>query len=126
MIGIVIDEDMPRSLAGALQECGFEVKDIRDHGLRGAEDDEVMRFAQENRAVAVTGDLDFSNILRFPVGSHFGIVVARFPTEMSTQTINCELVRMFVGLSEDDLRGNLVILEPGKVRIRKTNLSGQP
>ena len=61
---------MPRSLAGVLRERGFEAKDIRDCGLRGAEDDEVMRFAQNNRAVVVTGDLDFSNILRFPVGSH--------------------------------------------------------
>jgi predicted nuclease of predicted toxin-antitoxin system len=123
MISIVIDEDMPRSLAGVLRERGFGAKDIRDCGLRGAEDDEVMRFAQNNRAVVVTGDLDFSNILRFPIGSHCGIVVARFPTELSTETTNRELVKRLQELTEDDLNGNLVIIEPGKTRIRRRNIS---
>lgn len=70
---------MPRSTGKLLKECGYEVKDIRDHGLRGAEDERVYRFAQENRAALITGDLGFGNILRFPLGSHFGIIIARFP-----------------------------------------------
>jgi len=31
----VIDEDMPRSTAKILRDCGYEADDIRDHGLRG-------------------------------------------------------------------------------------------
>jgi len=115
----VIDEDMPRSTAKVLKDCGYEVRDIRDHGLRGANDDGIYQFAQSNQAVLISGDMDFSNILRFPIGSHFGIVIARFPNEMTTNEINRQLVERFSGLTEDDFRGNLIIIQPGKVRIRK-------
>ena len=33
----VIDEDMPRSTGMMLKDHGYHVKNIRDHGLRGAE-----------------------------------------------------------------------------------------
>lgn len=37
----VIEEDMARSTGIMLKEHGYDVKDIRDHGLRGAEDKEI-------------------------------------------------------------------------------------
>ena len=41
MARFVIDEDMPRSTGVALVEAGYEVKDVRDHGHRGASDEEI-------------------------------------------------------------------------------------
>jgi len=117
----VVDEDMPRSTGVALVKEGYEVKDIRDHGYRGADDREIYDFARKEEAILLTGDLGFSNILKFPLGEHFGIVVARFPNEMSPHNINEEIVRSFKDLVENDFRGNLIILEPGRIRIRRTN-----
>jgi len=114
-----IDEDMPRSTGKALQGRGYEIKDVRDHGLRGADDEKVFRFAQNNQAVLITADLGFGNILRFPIGSHCGIVIARFPNAMPTIEINRELVARFADLTESDFNGSLVVIEPGRVRIRK-------
>jgi len=88
----VIDEDMPRSTAAALVEEGYPVKDVRDHGYRGSGDEEIYRFAQEEEAILLTGDLGFGNILKFPLGQHFGIVVARFPNEMPPREINKRIV----------------------------------
>ncbi|MBI1769872.1 MAG: DUF5615 family PIN-like protein [Bacteroidetes bacterium] len=115
----VIDEDMPRSTGRVLKDCGYEVKDIRDHGLRGADDEMIFRFAQGNQAVLITGDLGFGNILHFPIGSYSGIVVARFPNETTTNEINRQLVERFKELSEEDFKGNLIIIDPGKIRIRR-------
>lgn len=109
--------------AGFLKRADYEVKDIRDYGLREADDDAIYQFAQSNQAVLITADLGFSNILRFPVGSHFGIVIARFPNEMPTSEINRQLVARFADLTEADFKGSLVIIEPGKVRIRKQSLT---
>jgi predicted nuclease of predicted toxin-antitoxin system len=119
MLKFVIDEDMPRSTGRILKQQGYEVKDIRDYGLRGAEDEEIYEFAQREQALILTGDRGFGNILRFPVGKHFGIVVAHFPNEMPTTEINRDLIERFEYLSEDDFRGNLIIIEPGKIRIRR-------
>jgi len=66
-VKFVIDEDLPRSTAKILSANGFEVYDIRDHGLRGGEDEAIFAFAQEQKAVLITGDLGFGNQLKYPV-----------------------------------------------------------
>ncbi len=122
MVKFVIDEDMPRSTGVAMSSEGYEVKDVRDHGYRGLGDDEIYMFAQREKAVLLTGDLGFSNIFKFPLGQHFGIVVARFPNEMAPRKINREIVNSLKDLAEDDFRGNLIILEPGRIRIKRAPL----
>ncbi len=119
MVRFAIDEDMPRSTEKVLKEHGYDAKDIRDCGLRGAPDEEIYKFAQKEKAVILTGDRDFGNILRFPLGDHFGIVVAHFPNEMPTLEINRYLIERFKKLSEDDFRGNVIIIETHKIRIRR-------
>ena len=118
----VIDEDMPRSTARALVEEGYEVKDVRDHGYRGSSDAEIYRFAQEEGAILLTGDLGFGSILKFPLGKHFGIVVARFPNDMRPWEINKRILDGLKDLSGSDFKGNLIILEPKRIRIRRAPL----
>ncbi len=119
MLKFVIDEDMPRSTAKVLKGKGYEALDVRDCGLRGKSDDEVFNFAQKEKAVILTGDLGFGNLLHFPVGSHSGIVIAHFPNEISTPELNTQVIKAFDNLTEVDFNGSLIIIEPGKIRIRK-------
>jgi len=49
---------------------------------------------------------------------HYGIVLAHFPNEISTHEINRQLVKSIKEIPED-FKGNLIIVEPGRVRIRK-------
>jgi len=67
--------------------------------------------------VLISGDLGFSNLLEFPLGSHPGIVLARLPNELSISRGNQILI---AGILEalPDLRGSLLIVEPGQIRIR--------
>jgi len=92
VLRFVIDEDMPRTTCAVLKEHGYEVKDIRDFGLRGAGDEEIYEFARKERAVILTGDRGFGNILRFPPGKHYGIVIAHFPREMPVMEMNRQLL----------------------------------
>lgn len=115
----LIDEDMPRSTAKILNAKGYEALDVRDCGLRGKDDNEVFRFAKKEKAVLLTGDLGFGNILNFPIASHSGIVIAHFPNEVSTSELNNHIINAVNSLSEPDFKGNLIIIEPGKIRIRR-------
>lgn len=110
---------MHRSVEEALRQLGHRVLDVRDHGLRGAPDQEVFAFAQQQRAALLTGDLGFANLLTFPLGTHHGIIIARFPNELPTKRINEEILQGLAGLEESDIAGNLIIMEPGRVRIRR-------
>lgn len=114
-----IDEDLPRSFATVLQVLGFTVFDIRDHGLRGKPDEKIYAFAQEKNAVLFSGDLGFSNIFTFPLGTHHGICVLRFPNEMSVKEINKQAKMLLSKLGFSDYKDNLIILSPGKIRVRR-------
>jgi len=122
MLKFVIDEDMPRSTARVLKANNFDALDVRDYGLRGKDDYEIFGFAQENKAILLTGDLGFGNLLHFPLGSHSGIVIAHFPNELSTSELNNQTLKAFKNLEENDFQGNLIILEPDKLRIRMNPL----
>lgn len=115
----LVDEDMPRSTEKIIREKGYETFDVRDCGLRGKSDSEVFAFAQRNGAILITGDMGFSNIINFPVGSHAGIVVAHYPNEISLVEINRQIIAAFDNLNESDFKGNLIILNPGRMRIRR-------
>ncbi|HZX35894.1 MAG TPA: DUF5615 family PIN-like protein [Thermodesulfobacteriota bacterium] len=119
MLKILLDENLSRSTAKTLRQNGFEVLEVRDCGLRGKSDEEIFDFAKKEKAVILTGDIGFGNVLRFPLGVHHGIFVVHFPTEVSLYEINRQIMAAFNGLSKEDFSGNLIILEPGKIRIRR-------
>ncbi len=119
MLKFMIDEDMPKSTATILRSKGYEVLDVRDLGLRGASDQKIFESAQTEKAIILTGDVGFGNLLHFPVGSHSGIVIAHYPNGLPTQGLNNQIIKAFETLTEIDFKGNLIILEPGKIRIRR-------
>ena len=114
----VIDEDMPRSTGKILAQHGYEVKDIRDFGLRGSSDEVIFKFAQREKAIILTGDKGFGNIKHIPVGTHYGIVLTRFPNDMPPNEINRHLIEKLGKLTEEDFSGNLIIIDSEKIRIR--------
>lgn len=115
----VIDEDLHKSLSATLSLLGFNTLDVRDHGLRGATDEEVFLFSQKRKAVLFSADLGFSNTLLYQVKSHYGIVILRYLNELSTDAINGDVRVLLSQLTGDDYRGSLMILSPGKLRIRR-------
>ncbi|HHY93710.1 MAG TPA: hypothetical protein GX513_01675 [Firmicutes bacterium] len=63
--------------------------------------------------MVVTGDMGFASTVTFPLGSHWGVVVLRFPNEASVASVNKKLLAAVALLSEEDIRGSIVVLEPG-------------
>ena len=115
----VIDEDIARSTGAVLTDAGHEIIDIRDHGFRAAEDEKVFRFAQSKKAVLLTGDIGFGNLAKFPLGRHHGILIIHFPSKLPVREINRQILLALKELKDADFSGNLVIVEPGKMRIRR-------
>ncbi|RJQ26924.1 MAG: hypothetical protein C4589_09170 [Peptococcaceae bacterium] len=118
----LIDEDLPRSMVRELNAAGYYADDIRDLGLRGQSDDKIYNYAQKIGAVLITADLGFANILRFPVGSNKGIILLRIPNEVSIKIVNKKLIDALTELSNEDISGNLVIIDMNKIRIKKPGI----
>jgi predicted nuclease of predicted toxin-antitoxin system len=115
----LIDEDLPRSLAPALRSAGFEAVDVRDAGLRGTDDALVFARSVEQRRWLLSGDLGFGDLRRFPLGSHSGIGIVRYPNEASPATVIAAVIDAVQSVGETEIEGGLMIIEPGRVRLRR-------
>ena len=119
MARFLVDEDLPRSLARLLRTEGLDAEDVRDIGLRGKTDSEGVRYGVAQHRVLLTADPGFANLLTVPLGSHHGILVARLPNEVPIMKLNAVILEAIRTLSDDELRGSLVIVEPGRIRLRR-------
>ena len=74
---IKLDENLPEALVARLAVAGHDTDTVAREGLGGAADSEVWRAVQDDERLLITLDLDFSDIRRYPLGSHFGILLLR-------------------------------------------------
>ncbi len=118
MFKILVDEDMPRPTTGLLRSLDIDATDARDVGLKGATDAKIFEYAQKEGMIIITRDREFGNISEYPLGSHCGIIVARFPYTFVRQQILDVLRKFFIDVEKSKLVNNLTILEVGKYRIR--------
>jgi len=81
------------------------------------DEDLHVAFAQERNATLITADLDFSNILDYPLGAHGGIIVLRIPDTLP-YTVHVDRILQVVE-SMPDLAGSLMIVELTGERIRR-------
>ena len=119
MLRLLVDEDLPRSLAPALRAAGHETADVRDEGLRGQPDTRIFQFAQERSFAVLTGDVEFGNELVYPPAGHRGVVLARFPNDLPATMLVKQIVACVAVIADENLDGAIVVLEPGRVRVRR-------
>ncbi len=122
MLRILVDEDMPRPTAGLLQSLGIHAIDLRGVGLKGATDDEVFGYAQKQGMIIISRDKELGNIVKYPLGTHHGIIWVNLPYTFIRQQILDALKRFFVEVDRNKLLNNLTILEVGRYRIRERSL----
>lgn len=118
---ILLDQNVPQAVAAWLaeQRPGWRVRHVREAGLWGASDHEILRWAQSDGSIIVTFDEDFADTRMFPVGSHCGVIRLRvWPT---TTERTEQALRMLLDLVPDhDLPGSLVIVDNLRIRVRKS------
>lgn len=119
MIRFLIDADLPRSVRTALRQRGYLADDVRDLDLGTATDEAVLHHAMAHGYTVISADRGFSNLLRFLLGTHQGIIVARFPRHTPARTKVRLLLRWIPTLLEEDIKGNLLIIQPKGIRIRR-------
>ena len=119
MLQILVDEDMPRPTTRLLQSLGIDAIDLRDIGLRGSTDAEVFGYAQKHRMIIISRDREFGNILKYPLGTHCGIIWVNLPYTFIRHQILDAVERFLIEVERNRLPNNLTILEVGRYRIRE-------
>lgn len=114
----LIDENLPVAVGKLFADRGFTVECVSEsEELRGKPDENIFEYAVGKHGVIVTRDLRIANPLRFPLHKARGIIVLRFPNEVSIQGLINETRRLTSDLREEDFQ-QLLVIEPGVIRAR--------
>ncbi len=119
MLQILVDEDMPHPTAKLLRSLHIDAIDLRDIGLKGSTDAEVFEYAQAHKMILISRDREFGNMLKYPLGTHCGIIWVNLPYTFVRHQILDAVERFFMEVERDKLKNNLTILEVGRYRIRE-------
>jgi predicted nuclease of predicted toxin-antitoxin system len=103
-----------------LQAAGYDATDVRDEGLRGAPDAHIVAFAQQRAMALVTADVEFGNELTYPAATHQGVMLARLPGALPAPMLVHAIVAAVASLAGEQLAGTIVIIEAGRLRIRRS------
>jgi len=115
----LIDADLPRDTAALLVSYGHVAIDVRDIGMRRAEDPEIANYAKQNGLCILTGDWGFSDVRVYPPQDYAGIAVLGLPARATGSQL-LQVLRVL--LERPDvislLPGRLAIVESNRVRLR--------
>jgi len=113
-----LDANLPYSSKEIFSKFG-RTWHARDVNLQDASDERIFNFAIKNKAILVTKDLEFGNPYLYPRNSHYGLIIVRAPFYFTAKQTN-KILKEFLSLIESkNLERAVVIIEPGKMRIRR-------
>ncbi len=115
---VKLDEHLSLAHVDLLRDAGYDADRVDQQGLSGATDEEVWERVGADNRFFITLDLDFSDIRRYPPGTHPGILLIR-ARNRSTSAVTDILARVAAELSLDYLRGCLAIANSSFTRIRR-------
>jgi predicted nuclease of predicted toxin-antitoxin system len=112
-----LDENMPRSARQVLTAHGWDVQDLFEEKLLGADDAAVQAACERERRVLITLDLDFADTRRYDPVRSPGVIVLR-PVDQSIQACLSCLAGATKALATERIEASLWIVEANRIRIR--------
>ena len=109
------DENVSRLVTERLQASGFDVTSISET-RSGASDKDVLEAAGAGGRILITEDRDFGElVIRQRLGVR-GMILLEL--DRLSSAAEADAVAEVVSVHADKLLGNLVVIEPGRIRIR--------
>ncbi len=110
-MNILVDENMPRSLAPQIAALGFSVQDVRDIGLRGQPDTEVMNAAIAADAIIITRDRGLADPRGWTDAFSTGVIFVNLPDDTPATTVNTKILELLANRLPVSLLGALTTVE---------------
>jgi predicted nuclease of predicted toxin-antitoxin system len=108
----LVDESMPRALAGAIRELGFTADDVRELGLANRPDSEVLAAAAARDAIIITRDREFADECRWPPDHTAGVVLIAPGAAGRRPALIARVVRLVSTRLPESLLGAVTVVEP--------------
>ena len=113
----LLDENMPPSFCGILQNLGYDAIHVYDVQLNQTPDSEIVIYAEINKYTIITNDLDFSRIIAVGNLSMPSVITFRMP-QLNKVIFNQIMSLNLVDLSGPISEGSLITIDDKKIRIQ--------
>jgi predicted nuclease of predicted toxin-antitoxin system len=109
------DENVSRLVVERLRVAGFDVVSVRET-RPGASDKDVLDEADKNDRVLVTEDRDFGELVVRQRLKVRGVILLEL--DRLSGAAEAELVAEIIRVHASKLTDNLLVVEPGRIRVR--------
>jgi len=74
MLKFLIDENLSPQLASLLKRWNYDAYAVREVGLKGKSDEEIITWLQKEKCILITSDLDFGEFFYGKSLVSFGVI----------------------------------------------------
>ncbi len=111
----LIDENVPFGIVKLLSSLNHDVLDVAASPLRGSNDKVLWSKAAEEGRILITRDLDYPIVGLRP--APYGVILMRMPAALRADQITRTFRESLRGITFDDLKDKVAVIEPGRIRI---------
>jgi predicted nuclease of predicted toxin-antitoxin system len=119
---LLIDHDVYHATVEFLRGLGHDVVTAKEIGMAEASDTQLLQESQLQERVFITRNRDYGGLV-FVQSLGAGVVYLRL-LPSTLQSVHAELARVLSLYNEGELRGALVVVEPGRHRFRRPATNG--
>jgi predicted nuclease of predicted toxin-antitoxin system len=114
---LLADQDVYALTVRLLRDRSHDVMTAEDLHLSQASDTDILYAAMNDRRILLTRDRDFGSLV-FVNLMRTGVIYLRM-LPMTMRVVHDELLRVLKQYSEEELLSALVVIEPGRHRLRR-------
>ncbi len=122
MIKLLLDENVPAAIGDFLRNMSFDVIHVKDPGMLGSSDDQIMEVAGREERTLIAFDKHFADVVLYPTNSHWGVIRIRIHPPVLGDVTKA-LAYFLMQFDMSTIRGTLIVLENNGFRVRRAALT---